>query len=80
MYCFKNLHIHAHTPILYFSLSYPTCLTFSGGRGEGGDSGGDDNGDLGGGDDWDGGLCKFRTSSFKRLEDIHFWMRPSFSI
>ena len=57
MYCFKNLHIHAHTPILYFSLSYPTCLTFSGGRGEGGDSGGDDNGDLGEGDDWDGGLC-----------------------
>ena len=57
MYCFKNLHIHAHTPILYFSLSYPTCLTFSGGRGEGGDSGGDDNGDLGGGDNWDGGLC-----------------------
>ena len=57
MYCFENLHIHAHTPILYFTQTYPTCLTFSGGRGEGGDSGGDDNSDLGGGDDWDGGLC-----------------------
>ena len=57
MYCFKNLHIHAHTPILYFSLSYPTCVTFSGSRGEGSDSGGDDNSDLGGGDNWDGKLC-----------------------
>ena len=57
MYFFENLHIHAHTPILYFRQTYPTCLTLSVGRGEGGDSGGDDNSDLGGGDDWDGGLC-----------------------